>query len=72
MILLMYVATIQYLKYTTQESKQESKKAQFALYISDKPVTLKQSQGHKTYDENVDPEQGYKQVKFERFPFCSV
>ena len=29
-------------------SGQESKKKQFAVYLSDKPVTLKQGQGHKT------------------------
>ena len=31
---------------------------QFAVYISDTPVTLKQSQGHQTYHDNVDPKQG--------------
>ena len=30
-----------------------SKKAQFAVYISDIPVTLKQSQSQQTYNENV-------------------
>ena len=41
----MYVATIYYVYYSRQESIY---KAQFALYISDKPVTLKQSQGDQT------------------------
>ena len=54
MIFLLYVATIQHLNYSKQESKQHSKKAQFALFISDTPVTLKQSQGHQTYNENQD------------------
>ena len=33
-------------------------KNKFAVYISDTPVTLKQSQGHQTYHDNVDPKQG--------------
>ena len=45
---------------------------QFALYISDTSVTLKQSQGHQTYDENVDSQQGYNHAKFERSHFNSV
>ena len=40
---------------------------QFAVYISDIPVTLKQSQGHQSYNDNVDPKQGYNHAKFERF-----
>ena len=35
----------------------------FAVYISDKLVTLKQSQGHQTYDYNVDPKQDYNHAK---------
>ena len=35
-------------------------------------MTLRQSQGHKTYNENVDPEQGYNYAKFERSRFNSV
>ena len=50
-------------------SVQESKKAQFSAYTSDTPVTLKQSQGHQTYNYNVDLEQGYNHAKFERFHF---
>ena len=38
---------------------------QFAVYISDTPVTLKQSHGHQTQNEDVDPEQGYNRAKFE-------
>ena len=41
-------------------------KAQFAVYISDTPVILKQSQGHQTYNEDADPEQGYNHAEFER------
>ena len=37
----------------------------FAVNISDKPVTLKQSQGHQTYNDNVDPKQGFNHAKFE-------
>ena len=39
---------------------------QFAVYISDTPVTFKQSQGHQTYNDNVNPKQGYNHAKFER------
>ena len=45
---------------------------QFAVYISDTPVTLKQSQGHQTYNENGDPKQTYDQVKFQRSCFNCV
>ena len=45
---------------------------QFAVYISDTPVTLKQSQGHQTYNDNVDPKQGYNHAKFERSCFNGV
>ena len=38
---------------------------QFAVYISDIPMTLKQSQGHQTYNDNVDPKQGYNHARFE-------
>ena len=68
----MYVATIQHLIFIRHESKQESYEAQFALYISDTPVTLKQSQDHQTYDENIHPEQGYNHAKFKRSRFNSV
>ena len=44
----------------------------FAVIISDTPVTLKQSQGHQTYNENVDPEQAYNHAKFERSRCNSV
>ena len=36
---------------------------QFAVYIFDTPVTLKQGQGHETYNDNVDPKQGYSHTK---------
>ena len=45
---------------------------QFAVYISDTPVTLKESQGHQTYNENVHPKQGYNNAKFERSCFNGV
>ena len=32
----------------------------------DKPVTLKQSQGHQTYTDNVGPKEGYNHARFER------
>ena len=37
---------------------------QIAVYISDTPVTLKHSQGHKTYNDNVNPKQGYIYTNF--------
>ena len=45
---------------------------QFAVYISDTPVTLKESQGHQTYNENVHPKQGYNNAKLERPALDSV
>ena len=33
--------------------------AQFAVNISDTLVTLNQSEGHQTYNDNADPKQGY-------------
>ena len=64
----MYVATIHRLHYKGQKSKTRN----FAVYISHKPVTLKQSQGHQTYNGNVDPKQGYNHAKFERSCFNGV
>ena len=71
MIFLMYVATIQHLNYSRQESKQEFKKAQFAAFISNTLVTLKQRQGHQTYNENVDPSKVII-MQFERSCFNSA
>ena len=45
---------------------------QFAVYISDIPVTLKQGQGHQTHDDNVDSKQIYNHAKFERSCFNGV
>ena len=46
---------------------------QFAVYISDTSVTLIQSQGHQTYNNNIDPMYGYyNHAKFERSCFNSV
>ena len=42
--------------------KTRTKTTQFAVYISDTPVILKGSQGHQTYNNIVDPKQGYNQV----------
>ena len=42
-IFLLYIATTQRLNYRGQESE-----TQFAVYISDTRVTLKQTQGHQT------------------------
>ena len=52
---------MQHLNSNEQESKQEST-----------PVTLEQSQGHQTYQKNVDSEQGCNHAKFERSRFNSV
>ena len=38
---------------------------QFAVYISYTHVTLKQSQVHQTYNDSVDPKEGYNRAKFE-------
>ena len=39
---------------------------QIAVYFTDIPLTLKQSQGHQTCYESTDPKQGtYNHVKFE-------
>ena len=35
-------------------------------------MTLKQSQGHQTYNENVNPKQGYNHAKFEGSCFNGV
>ena len=66
---LIYVRTIR-LTY----SGQEPKKIIFliAVYVSDTPVTLKQDQGHKTWYELEDPQQGYNNAKFEKPRWNSV
>ena len=38
----------------------------------DVPVTLKQGQGHQTWNELLDPKQGHNYVKFERLPLHSA
>ena len=63
----MYVATTQHLNCRGQESKPHSLKFTFLT-----PVTLKQSQGHQTFNDNVDPKLGYKHAKFERSCFDGV
>ena len=62
LIFLLYVRNTQHLN----NSGQESKKQQFAVYDSDTPVTLKQDQGHQTWYELEDPKQGYNNAKFEK------
>ena len=58
---LMFVATTTYkLKRTRIQNMQ------FAVYISDTPGTWKQSLGHKPYNDNVNPKQGYNHAKFQR------
>ena len=44
----------------------------FTVYISDIPVTLKQSQGHQTYNDNVDSKHGYNHAKYESSFFDGV
>ena len=39
---------------------------QFAINISEKPVTWKQGQGHQIYNDNVGPKQAYNHAKFDR------
>ena len=51
--------------------KKQTKK-QFAVYDSNKSVTLKQGQGHQTWYELVDPKQGYDNGKFEKLCLNSV
>ena len=45
---------------------------QFAVYISDTPVTLKQSQDHQSYNANEDAKRGYNHATLEKFCFNSV
>ena len=45
---------------------------QLAVYNSDAPVILKHSQSHQTYNDNVDPKQGYNHAKFEKSCFNGV
>ena len=42
------------------------------MYVSDKPVTLRQGQHQQTWKDSVKPEQGYNHAKFERFHFHVV
>ena len=43
---------------------------QFAVCISVTAVTLKQSQGHQTYCDRVDPKQSYNHTKLKDLAFC--
>ena len=45
---------------------------QFAAYNCDTPVTLRQSQGHQTLNDNVDLKQAYNHAKFEKSCFHGV
>ena len=64
----MYVPTIQGFK--LQRTRIQT--TQFMVYISDTPVTLKQGQGHQTYNDHVNPKQGSKHTKFERSCYNGV
>ena len=50
----MFVATIQYVNYSGQESNKKKLKKINAVYDLDTPVTLKQCQGQQTWYELVD------------------
>ena len=69
MTCLMSVATILLINYTGKESRE---KIQFAVYISDTPVTLKEGEGDQTWYESVDHKQDYNHAQFERPPLNSV
>ena len=64
LIFLMYIATIQLLKYSGQK--------RFTINDSNTPVILSQGQGHQTWNELVDPQQGYGHPKSERPPSNSA
>ena len=51
---------------------QASKTRNLRFIFSDIPLTLKQCQGHQTYDGNVDPKQTNNHAKFERSCFNGV
>ena len=71
----MCVETIQHLNYNHTTFKLQWTRIPnkpFAVNISDTPVTLKQSQGRQTHNENVDPKQGYNHAKVERSCFRGV
>ena len=57
---------------TSKLQRTRNEKTQFAVYISDIPVTLKHSQDHQTYNDNVVPKPGYNHAKFERSYFNGV
>ena len=56
------MTTIQSITYT----RKESEKRNLQQYVTDTPVTLKQSQDHRTWYNSVDFKQGYKYTQFER------
>ena len=45
---------------------------QFAIYIFNTPVALKQSQGHQTHNNNVDSKQRYDHANLKGFCFNSI
>ena len=55
---LLYVAVIQCLNYSGQESKNNN-----LQFVSDTPVTLKQYQDQQTCYESVNPKQGHVQTE---------
>ena len=65
--LLSVCSNIQHLNYSRQELKNLKR-----IICKLTTVTLKQSQSHQTYDENVDPNQAYNHAKFEISSIYSV
>ena len=63
----MHVATTHHLNYSRQESKKHN--LQF-IFLT--PVTFEQSHGHQTYNEKVDPKQGYNHAKCERSYYNNI
>ena len=53
---------------TFQATVGQKSREQFAVHDPDKPVNLKQGQGHQTQYELEDPKQVYNPAKFERPP----
>ena len=54
---------------TFKLQKTRIQNTQLAVYISDTPVTLKQSQDHYIYNENIEPKRGHNHLTFERSCF---
>ena len=63
---------LMYVKNMKNFTLQRVQNMQFAVSISNTPVTLKQSQDHQMYSDNVHPKQNYNHAKFERSCFNGV